>query len=326
MRGWRAASHGGPEALALVELARPAAAPGEVVVEVKAAALNFSDLLMIRGTYQIAPPLPFVPGQEIAGIVAETAAESAFTVGERVATKVRWGGFAEYALAREDMLIRCPEAIALTDAATLPVVWPTAWIALHEDARLREGETVLVHAAAGGLGLAAVQLARLAGTRVIALVGDPEKAVACREAGAETALGYADGDWPERVKELTGGRGADVVLDSVGGDATDASLRCLARRGRLLVVGFSSGRIPELRANRLLLRAASAHGVYWSHDHDRPLVERAVRELLVLAARGEIRLAAQQVLPFEELPQALAALAARTTVGKSVVWVRAKAG
>jgi NADPH2:quinone reductase len=326
MRVWRATSHGGPEALALVELGRPAAVPGEVVVEVKAAALNFSDLLMIRGTYQVAPPLPFVPGQEIAGVVAETGAEGAFAVGERVATKVRWGGFAEYALAREEMLIRLPEAIALTDAATLPVVWPTAWIALHENARLRQGETVLVHAAAGGVGLAAVQLARLAGARAIALVGDPEKATPCREAGAETVLGYADGDWPERVRQLTGGRGADVVVDSVGGDATDASLRCLARRGRLLVVGFSGGRIPELRANRLLLRAASAHGVYWSHDDDRPLVERAVRELLRLAARGEIRIAAHRVYPFEELPRALGDLAARKTVGKSVVRVRVKSG
>ncbi|MGH8696365.1 MAG: NADPH:quinone oxidoreductase family protein, partial [Burkholderiales bacterium] len=304
MRGWQAAMHGGPEALAVAELDRPRAAPGEVVVEVDAAALNFSDLLMVRGTYQVAPPVPFVPGQEIAGVVAETAAESAFKVGERVATKVPWGGFAEYALAREDMLIRCPATIALTDAATLPVVWPTAWIALHECARLRQGETVLVHAAAGGVGLAAVQLARLAGARAIALVGDPEKAAPCREAGAETVLGYADAGWPERVKELTGGRGAEVVLDSVGGEATDASLRCLARHGRLLVVGFSSGKISELRANRLLLRAASAHGVYWSHDHDRPLVERALRELLRLAARGEIRPAAHRLYPFEELPQA----------------------
>lgn len=326
MRGWQAARHGGPEALALVERERPGAAPGEVVVEVKAAALNFSDVLMIRGTYQVAPPVPFVPGQEIAGVVAETASESAFTVGERVATKVRWGGFAEHALAREDMLIRVPEPIALTDAATLPVVWPTAWIALHECARLRQGETVLVHAAAGGVGLAAMQLARLAGARAIALVGDAEKAAPCREAGAETVLRYADAGWPEKVKDLTAGRGADVVLDSVGGEATDASLRCLARHGRLLVVGFSSGKIPEIRANRLLLRAASAHGVYWSHDHDRPLVERAVGELLRLAVRGEIRLAAHRVYPFEELPRALAELAARATVGKSVVLIRAKTG
>lgn len=322
MRAWQAANHGGPEALALVELECPKASAGGVVVEVGAAALNFSDLLMVRGAYQVAPPLPFVPGQEIAGVVAETAARSGFEVGERVATKVLWGGFAEYALAREDMLIRCPASIELTAAATLPVVWPTAWIALHECARLRRGETVLVHAAAGGVGLAAVQLARLAGARVIALIGDAEKAAACRDAGAETVVEYAEPGWTERVNALTAGRGVDVVLDSVGGEATDASLRCLARHGRLLVVGFSSGRIPELRANRLLLRAASAHGVYWSHDHDRPLVERAVAELLRLAVGGEIRLTAHRVFPFEALPRALADLAARKTVGKTVVGVR----
>jgi NADPH2:quinone reductase len=326
MRGWQAAKHGGPEALALVELERPGRAPGEVVVEVDAAALNFSDLLMIRGAYQVAPPLPFVPGQEIAGVVAEAAAGGAFKVGERIATKVLWGGFAEYALAREDMLIRCPGTVALPDAATLPVAWPTAWIALHECAHLHRGETVLVHAAAGGVGLAAVQLARVAGARVIGLVGDPEKAAPCREAGAEAVLEYAGMGWPERVKELTGGRGAEVVLDSVGGEATDASLRCLARHGRLLVVGFSSGEISAIRANRLLLRAASVHGVYWSHDHDRPLLERAVGELLRLADRGEIRLAAHRVYPFDAVPLALAELAARRTVGKSVVLVRSKTG
>jgi len=321
MRGWQMRRHGGPGEVALAEIERPRPEAGEVLVEVRAAALNFADLLMIRGAYQVAPPLPFVPGQEIAGIVAAVPEGSAFETGARVATKVLWGGFAEFACARADMLIRLPDAVTFTDGATLPVVWPTAWIALHDCARLARGETVLVHAAAGGVGLATVRLARLAGARVIALVGDSAKAAPCRDAGAEAVLEYRGGNWADEVRTLTGGRGADVVVDSVGGDATDLSLRCLARWGRLLVVGFSGGRIPEIRANRLLLRAASAHGVYWSHDHDGPRVARAVDELLRLAARGDIRFAAQRVYPFEALPQALADLAARTTVGKSVIRV-----
>ena len=321
MRGWQATKHGGPESLELAQLDRPRPTAGEVIVEVKAAALNFSDLLMIRGAYQVAPALPFVPGQEIAGIVVETAIGSGFSPGDRIATKVLWGGFAEHARARESMLIRLPETIGFSGGATLPVVWPTAWIALHECARLRVGEWVLVHAAAGGVGLAAVRLARLAGAQVIALVGDPAKAAPCREAGAHSVLTYGDTGWPEQVKGLTSDRGADVVFDSVGGDATHGSLRCLARSGRLLLVGFSSGKIPEIRANRLLLRAASAHGVYWSHEHDRPLVDRAVRALLELGARGEIRVVADRVYPFEAVPQALADLAARGTVGKSVIQV-----
>jgi NADPH2:quinone reductase len=321
MRAWRVMQHGGPERAALAELERPRPATREVLVEVRAAALNFADLLMIRGAYQVAPPLPFIPGQEVAGTIVETTPGSAFEPGDRVATKVLWGGFAEYARAREDMLIRLPEAVAFTDGATLPVVWPTAWIALHECARLAAGETVLVHAAAGGLGLATVQLARLAGARVIGLVGDRAKVAACRDAGAETVLEYADARWPDAVKTLTDGRGVDVALDSVGGVATESSVRCLARRGRLLVAGFSSGEVPEIRANRLLLRAASAHGVYWSHEHDGPLVARAVAEVLALAGRGEIRLAAGRTYPFEALPQALADLAARATVGKSVLHI-----
>jgi NADPH2:quinone reductase len=323
MRAWQVTRHGGPESAALAELERPRPGAGEVLVEVRAAALNFADLLMIRGAYQVAPPLPFVPGQELAGVIAEAPAGSAFAAGERVATKVLWGGFAELARAREDMLIRLPDALAFADGATLPVVWPTAWIALHRCARVAAGESVLVHAAAGGLGLATVQLARAAGARVVGLVGDPAKAAACRAAGAETVLEYGDGGWVEEVKALTGGRGADVVLDSVGGAAT---VRCLARWGRLLVAGFSSGEVPELRANRLLLRAASAHGVYWSHDDDGPLVARAVAEVLALAARGEVRVSAGRTYPFEALPQALADLAARGTVGKSVLRVAADRG
>lgn len=317
IRAWRAHEHGAP--IAIERIACPVPAAGEVAVRVHAAALNFSDTLMLGGRYQIRPPLPFTPGQEIAGVVLAVGPEVDVAIGTRVATKVLWGGFAEVALARRDMLIEVPPELALTDAATLPVVWPTAWIALHDRARLAAGETLLVHAAAGGVGLAAVALGHAAGARVIAGIGDAAKADACRAAGAGDVVLTTASDWPDAVSRIT--RAVDVVFDPVGGDITDPSVRLLARGGRLLIVGFAAGRIPEIKANRLLLKNASALGVYWSHDDDGALVQRAVAAILALARAGKIRLAASRVYTFEALPQALEDLAHRRTVGKSVIVV-----
>lgn len=319
MQSWRVRASGPPSGLALESIDRPAVAPNHVLVRTAACALNFSDLLMIAGTYQVRPPLPFTPGQEIAGVVVEAPASSKWRAGDRVASKVFWGGFADYATAREDMLIRVPDALDLADAATLPVVWPTAWIALHDRARLEAGETVLVHAGAGGLGLACVQLAKAAGARVIATVGSADKVALCRAAGADEAIDYRGEDWVTRVQAITAGRGADVIVDPVGGEVTESSMKCLARRGRLLLAGFSSGTIPSLRANRLLLKNASALGVYWSHDDDGPLVASSVDAILALAARGAVKIAASKRYRFEALPQALDDLAARRTVGKVVL-------
>lgn len=284
-----------------------------------AAALNFSDLLMIRGAYQIRPPVPFVPGQELSGTIVSTGPGSRLRPGERVASKVLWGAFAEYALAREDMLIRLPDDLSFEAGATLPVVWPTAWIALFDRARIQAGEFVLVHAAAGGLGCAAVQLCRHAGARVVAGVGDAEKAVACRDAGADLVVITRESGWSDRVMEFSGGRGVDVVVDPVGGEITDRSLKCLARDGRLLIVGFASGKIPRIRANRLLLRNASALGVYWSHETDRELVERAVADVLRLHQAGSIEIAAHRKYALTDLRRALADLDERRTIGKSVI-------
>jgi NADPH2:quinone reductase len=312
MKAWSLAAHGGPEALALREIPAPQPAAGQMLVNVAAAALNFSDLLMLRGTYQVKPPLPFVPGQEIAGAV-EACPSGAFEPGERIASKVVWGGFAEQALVREDMAIRLPAAVTFADGATLPVVWPTAWIALFDRARLQRGETLLVLAAAGGTGLAALQLGKSLGARVIAAVGSPDKEEICRSHGADEVVDYSAPEWTSKI------RGVNVIFDPVGGEVGEASLKCLARNGRLLIVGFSSGQIPALRANRLLLRNASALGVYWSHEEDRPLLERAFRDLWQRHGSGSLRFEASAEYPFERLAEALGDLEARRTTGKCVL-------
>lgn len=303
----------------LVERPRPEPRPGQVLVRVRYAALNFSDVLMIRGEYQVKPPLPFVPGQEISGIVESAPADSAFRPGDAVASKVVWGGFAEYALADEDHLIRIPEDLALDRATALPVVWTTAWIALHDRAAVRAGETVLVHAAAGGVGLAAVQLAVNAGARVIATAGSEEKLELCLQRGAHHALNYRDEGWNRQVLEITGGRGADVIVDPVGGDITDASLKCLAWRGRLCIVGFAGGRIADIKASRLLLKNAAALGVYWSHERDLGLIRRALADIGAQISAGRLVVDIGARYPMGDLPHALADLGARGTTGKSVI-------
>jgi NADPH2:quinone reductase len=322
MRAWRATAATGPAGLALSEIPPPNPAPGEVLVEVHAAGLNFSDLLMTSGTYQVKPPLPFTAGQEIAGRIVRAGRASRWHEGQRVAAKVTWGAFAEAAPARESMLIALPEDLPYSAGATLPVVWPTSWIALFARAGLRAGETLLVHAAAGGVGLAAVQLASAAGARVIAGVGDVAKSALALGAGAAHVINTRNPDWTKQVMDATGGRGADVVFDPVGAELADASLKCLSRNGRYLIVGFAGGRIPELRANRLLLRNASALGVYWSHEEDGELVARALADILAQRASGNLRIEASTIYPFSGLREALADLAARRTTGKCVLKVR----
>lgn len=317
MKAWQCAAAGGQDDLALLEVPAPLPRPGEVLVRVRAAALNFSDLLMLRGVYQVRPRPPFVPGQEIAGVVAGDGAR--WRRGARVAGKVFWGGFAEEVAVREDMLFGLPDDVPFEEGAALPVIWPTAWIALHDRARLSAGETVLIHAGAGGVGSAALQLARAAGARVFATAGGPDKAALCQELGAAAVFDTGSGPWLEPLMRLTDGRGVDVVFDPVGGETTDQSVKALARNGRLLIVGFAGGAIPAIKANRLLLKNASALGVYWSHDTDAPLVEHALAEVLALRAAGSIRLMVSQRHAFADLRKALVDLQERRTVGKSVV-------
>jgi NADPH2:quinone reductase len=280
---------------------------------------------MIDDRYQTRPERPFVPGQEIAGTVVAVRNGSSFAVGERVASKVVVGGLAEFAAIRSDMGMRAPVGFSLEAAAALPVVYTTAMVALTECTILEPGETVLVLAAAGGVGLAAVEIARHLGARVIAAAGGEDKCALARAHGAHEAVDYRNEGWADAVKALTGGHGADVIVDPVGGAHCKAALRLMNWGARLLLVGFSSGEIPQIPANRLLLRRACAIGVYWSHDRDGPMLARVAGRLSELAASGAIRPHVGSVYAFEDFPRALAALGARETTGKVIIRVAQEA-
>ncbi len=290
-------------------------------MRVEASALNFSDLLMLDDLYQVRPPRPFVPGQEIAGTVVAAAENSGLAIGDRVASKVAWGGFAQYAVVRGDMAIRIPQNMAACHAAALPVVYTTALVAITQSTTVRSGETVLVLAAAGGVGLAAVEVAKQRGARVIAAVGASQKCALARAHGADETVDYRETEWSDRVKAMTGGRGVDVIVDPVGGELTRQALRLLDWGGRLLIVGFSSGEIPQIPANRLLLRRASAIGVYWDHDRDGPMLARIAQQILDFSAAGVIRPHIGATFAFEDLPTALAALRGRRTAGKTILTI-----
>ncbi len=287
-----------------------------LLIRVVAAALNFSDTLMIDGKYQVRPPIPFTPGQEIAGVVEAAPEGSGFAAGDRIVSKLEWGGFAERAHVRTDMAIRVPEGANLIEALALPVVYMTALVALTECAVVKPGDTVLVHAAAGGVGIAAVEIARVLGARVIGTAGNAEKRALAREHGADDAVDYGHDGWIDEVKHLTGGRGADVIVDPVGGDIGEQSLHCISRDGVLLVVGFASGRIPQFGAGRLLLKRASVKGVYWTHDHDGPMLARMGETLVTWLADRRINPVVRADYELEDLPCALDDLENRRSVGK----------
>ena len=319
MRAWRSPEETGVASLEIVEIPVPTPNENEILVRVDAAALNFSDLLMIDGMYQIRPDRPFTPGQEIAGTVARAGHASGFAEGARVAGKVLWGGFAEFAILRADMAIALPDGVGTTEGAALPVVYTTAMVALVEDAKIGPGDTVLVHAAAGGVGLAAVQIAKACGARVIGAATGPEKRALVAANGADVAIDYAAEDFVDVVASTTDGKGADIILDSVGGEITARSLRCIAWQGQLLIVGFSSGEIPKIAANRLLLRRAVARGVYWDHDRDADMVARCTEKLIGLCIDGGIKPVISGGYGFDDLPRALEDLRAGGTVGKVIL-------
>jgi NADPH:quinone reductase len=307
--------------LALHHISRPHPGPGEVLVRVEAAALNFSDLLMIDGHYQVRPARPFIPGQEIAGTVVAAGQGVALAVGDRVMSKVTWGGFSEYALARADMAMLAPPELPMMSAAALPVVYTTALVALTEITTVRPGETVLVLAAAGGLGLAAVQIARHLELRVIAAAGGEKKCALVRSYGVHQSVDYRRDGWVEEVKALTQERGIDIIVDPVGGKLTSEAMRLIGWGGRLLVAGFSSAEIPQIPANRLLLRRASAMGVYWDHDRDGAMLARTARRMYELVRAGVIRPHVGAIFGFDDLPRALTALRQRETTGKVILAV-----
>lgn len=310
---------GPPENLAIEELPDPAAGDGEAVVAVRAAALNFPDGLQIRGEYQFQPPMPFVPGSEIAGVVESSGPGlEGFAPGDRVMGIPGIGGLAERAAVRGDALRRIPDGMDFHTAAGFPMVYTTAWHALKQRARLAPGETLLVLGAAGGVGSAAVELGRVAGARVIAAAGSPAKLDFARRFEPDELLDYGDGELKEKVKALTGGRGADVIFDPVGGDLFDQCCRCIDWNGRLLVIGFASGRIPECRTNLALLKGSSIVGVFLGRfrKEEPREYERNLDELLDMYGQGRLRPAAGARFPMEDYAAAFNAFTERRAMGK----------
>ncbi len=311
-----------PKDLEYVEVPTPTPGPGEILIDVKAVGCNFPDILIVQGKYQKHPPLPFSPGVEASGVVrACGTGVTRFAPGDRVFALTGWGAYAEVVAVPDGRVYALPSTLDFDEGAAFGLVYQTSYCALVHRARLRAGEWLLVHGAAGGVGLAAVQIGKALGARIIATAGTPEKLDIARQSGADVLVDYRTEDWVARVKEVTGGAGADVIYDPVGGDVFDGSSRCIAFEGRLLVIGFAGGRIPEIAANRILLKNISVVGVHWGLYQERgsPLVARWMDDLLALVARGQLRPVIYKRFPLARAAVALAAIGSRESYGKVVL-------
>lgn len=323
MRAWRVTQACAPREMTFGTLPVPTPGPGEALVRVHAAALNFFDILMIQGRYQVRPPFPYTPGCEMAGEVVAVGEGSDFQPGDRVASQPKWGAFGEYVLVENAQTNRVPADVDLRLAATVPVVYPTAHVTLGRRAALQAGEFLLVTAGAGGVGLAAVQIGRAWGARVIALAGSEEKCAVCREHGAELALNYRDAGWVDAVLAHTGGLGCNVVYDSVGGDVFNTALKAIAFEGRAMIVGFAGGAIQQIAANRLLLKNAAAMGAIWGAYYNRApaLSHTIVADCFAMLRDGRINPVISAEFPLDQVPDALERLYERRTVGKVIIRV-----
>ncbi|GAA3731550.1 NADPH:quinone oxidoreductase family protein [Spinactinospora alkalitolerans] len=311
------------DVLRLDEIDAPRPGPGQVLVRVLAAAVNFPDALLCRGTYQVKPPLPFTPGVELCAEVVELGeGVTGLSVGDRVlgSAELPSGAFAEFALMGADVVFPAPASLSDDEAASLFIGYQTGWFALHRRAGLRQGETVLVHAAAGGVGSAAVQLARAAGARVVGVVGGPGKAEVAKELGADVVVDRHSEDFVQVVKDLTAGRGADVVFDPVGGDSFTRSTKCVAFEGRIVIIGFASGTIPTPGLNHALIKNYSLLGLHWGlyRQRDPALIAECHERLTELADRGLVKPVVSERLPLERLADGVQRLAEGSTVGRLV--------
>ena len=323
MRAWQVHELGDPqEALKLEEVEDPEPGPGEVVVEVEAAALNFFDILLCKGEYQERPETPFTPGGEVSGTISAVGEGVDLKEGLRViATPFPSGGYAEkVAVPAENGVFPIPDDMTSEAAAAMHVAYQSAHFGLHRRANLKEGETVLVHAGAGGIGSAAIQLARAAGARVFSTAGGPEKVEVCEKLGAEVAVDYKEENFVDAVKEATDGRGAEVIFDPVGGEVFDLSRRCVAFEGRIVIVGFTSGSIADVPTNHLLVKNYSVVGLHWGlYNKVAPeLVVETHEALVELYQNDEIDPLIFKTVPFEEVPEALGLLGSRKTYGKLI--------
>ncbi len=322
MHAWLCETPTGVDALTWKELPTPTPGPGEVLVEIKAASLNFPDLLIVQNKYQMKPPLPFVPGSEYAGVVqAVGPGVKHLAVGQPIACMPGTGGFGTHAIAPAALCMPLPAGFPMVDAAAFILVYGTSHHALIDRAQLKAGETVLVLGAAGGVGTSAIQIAKAVGARVIAAASTDEKCALCQSIGANVTINYTTQNLREAIKTATDGRGPDVIYDPVGGDFAEPAFRSIAWRGRYLVVGFASGPIPSLPLNLMLLKGASLVGVFWGDFARRePQANAAMLgELAAWYAQGKIKPVIDSTVPMTDLKAAYAHMGSRGVKGKLVM-------
>ena len=328
MKAWVVRQLGGPETMQFEDVDASTPADGMVRIAIRASAINYFDALMVAGQYQVKPELPFVPGVEISGEVESAPATSGFKKGDRVTALLdsgglTRGGYAELADAAPATVHRLPDAMPFDDGAAFTLIYQTAWFGLHRRANLQPGETLLVHAGAGGVGSASIQLGKAAGATVIATAGSDEKTAVCTSLGADHVINYKTQDFAEEVKTITGGHGADVVFDPVGGDVFDRSTKCIAFEGRIVVVGFTSGRIPQAAANHVLVKNYSVVGLHWGlYSRRAPqLIPVANAKLMDLYAAGKIKPLISARMPLAEAPKALETVASGKSTGKVLLTI-----
>ncbi len=319
-KGW-----GQPEDLVIEDIASPALTKGQVRIGVHACGLNFADTLIIGGQYQVKPPFPFSPGLEVSGEILEVGnGVTHLNIGDRVVAVCGYGGFAEEVCVDATVVLPIPKIVDYTTAAGFVVTYGTSHIALDHRGQLKAGEVLLVHGAAGGVGLTAVEIGKLMGATVIATASTPAKLELAASYGADHLINYREEDFKDKVKALTGGKGADVIFDPVGGDVFDQSLRCIRWEGRLLVIGFASGRIPKLPVNLAMVKNYSAVGVYWGSyiQHNPKVLTDSLAILFNWYAEGKLNPYISQTFPMEQAVDALNVLTSRKATGKVVLTIR----
>jgi NADPH2:quinone reductase len=320
-------SYGPPENLTLEDIADPIASENEAVVDVYAASLNFPDGLQIKGKYQFQPPMPFTPGSEVGGVIKSLGVNlEGFEIGDRVMATPGLGGLAEQVVVKSEALRKIPQNMDFKTAASFTMVYTTSYYALKQRANLQAGETLLVLGASGGVGLTAVELGKLMGARVIAAASSDEKLEFIKQLQPDELLNYSDGEVKEKVKELTNGRGADVIYDPVGGELFDQCCRCINWNGRLLVIGFTSGKIPEYKANLALLKGSSMVGVFLGRfrKEEPEEYEKNFKELLEMHNQGKLKSFVTKSFTLADYVAAFNVFTERRVMGKVILEIKAE--
>jgi NADPH2:quinone reductase len=311
-----------PAEMKMVKLGDPDPGPGHIAIDVRAIGCNFFDILMIQGKYQVRPPFPFSPGSEVSGVVrALGQGVKGFKPGDRVFAILPWSGYASLALAPDTGVYPLPQSMTFEQGAAFGIAYQTAYFALVHRANLKPGETLLVHGAAGGVGLAAVQLGKALGARVLATASTTKKMDVARAAGADEAFDCRGPEWVDQVKKATSNKGADIIYDPVGGDLFDLSTKCIAFSGRLVVIGFAAGRIPSIEANKILLKNISVVGLHWGayRQHDPALIVKTMQTLFEMHNRGQIKPVVSFTYPLSNAAIALEQITSRRAIGKVVL-------